>query len=216
MNKRIQNISVAVFYAGLGLFLSSCAKEEAKRTYEEIVLNSPVPAAVSPMAVPQMAMPEMPPDMSMGSETPLKLAWQLPVDWVEREKSGMRLAAFTSGSGANAVECTIISLGGGAGDLRANVVRWLGQINLSEISGEKLDQFVAKSEKLKTADALEGVFLDFTALQGAAGETTPSIEVYVFEHDNKNVFVKLTGTKGALSKNKEKFRSFCRSLKVNS
>lgn len=187
------------------------------RMYEETVINPSDEGVAERGAHPPMGpmmsggMPNTP---GVSADTSLSLTWKLPMDWVEREKGSMRLASFSSGSGENMVDCSIVALGGHAGGLEANVTRWMGQINLTLASDQELSGFISGSEKIRTGDNAEGVVIDFTALQKNTKDTAPSILAVVFPFEGRNVFVKLAGPKSEILKNKNKFKEFCQSLKI--
>ena len=188
----------------------SCTKKEGKRKYTEIVIEPSAPFA--PFAHgfkdgDMSAFKDMP-----SSAPDIKLSWRLPVDWVEREKGGMRLAAFSSGSGEGAVECTIISLPGAAGGLESNVTRWIGQINLEIPPQEKFAEFLNAQEKFSTGKGLAGTTVDLTQLTPDTNQRSMIAALVNAEEDT--LFIKMTGTKASLEKNREKFKSLCRSLEV--
>ena len=190
--------------------VSSCEKAPEKRIYAEIVIKPAAEAKESASFHSDITMPQAP--ISKG--TKVKLSWKLPVDWVERTSSGMRLATFSTGNGTDLVECTIVSLGSQAGSLQANVERWMRQINLPPLSQNDMNKFLSKQEKLKTQERIPFSLIDFTALQEDAQDSSPSIIAVILFFEDSNIFVKMTGNKVALIKNKEKFRSLCQSLKV--
>ena len=66
------------------------------------------------------------------------LAWDLPEGWTETPGNGMRLVTFHS-TDKDPVECTIVSLGGMAGGLESNIVRWMGQINIPMPAQDQFD-----------------------------------------------------------------------------
>ena len=78
-----------------------------------------------------------------------------------------------------------------------------------------MDKFLSKQEKFTTQEEIPVMVIDFTTLQKDTNELTPSIIAAIIPYQDSNIFVKMTGNKGAVSKNKEKFRSLCQSLKVS-
>ena len=208
------NITICVF---LLMFVASiCGASDERRVYEETVINPSDEEAAATMPPMGSMMSDMSASsMAVSADTSLKLTWKLPVDWVEGEKNAMRLASFSTGSAENRVDCSIVALGGNAGGLEANVMRWMRQINLTLALAEELSAFMAESEKFKNANGIEGNLIDFTLLQKSTDGKAPSIVAFVFPFNEKNVFVKMAGPKSELVKNNAKFKAFCRSLKVD-
>lgn len=226
---KLFNFKFLVLLSVITFAFSACAKQEGKRVFDEIVILSPrgqvdmanPHAAIGLPSPSEMAKtPKMPMDMSqlpMGSaEKPdLKLSWKLPVDWVQRESSGMRLATFSTGSDQNYAECTIISLSGQAGGSESNIKRWMGQVAIEEPSQAEFKKFLAQQESFKTQDGSSATFVDLTQLQKDKADNEPSILATIIDFKGSAVFVKMMGTKAALSKNREKFRALCQSLKIS-
>lgn len=152
----------------------------------------------------------------MNSVAPTALSWTTPEGWQEEKGSGMRIATFKAGEGASAVETSVISLAGGAGGMTANVGRWMGQLNLEVPSADKLDEFIARQETLKTGSGLSVTVIDFTQLQKDAAADAPSMIAAVLEGSGNQVFIKMTGSKEAVSRNSDAFRSLVSSLEGGS
>jgi phage-related protein len=81
-----------------------------------------------------------------------QFSWETPAGWKQIEDTtGMRLAAFSIESGERQALCTIISLAGTAGGIKANVLRWASQIDvIMEPDSKKLEEFLAKKEDFRT------------------------------------------------------------------
>ena len=108
----------------------------------------------------------MTPSMSMPSDPLMQknleasidrtpLLWQTPQNWSEQKGNGMRLATFTAGAGSQSIETTIISLGGQAGGISSNVVRWINQLQLPGLDDSSLQKFIQSQEKLQTSDGID-------------------------------------------------------------
>ena len=145
----------------------------------------------------------------------IKLKWKLPVDWVERESTGMRLATLSTGNDQNYAECTIISLGGGAGGMESNIVRWMGQVSIQTPPQAEFQKFLSQLNKFKTQDGSPSTLIDLTLLQKDASDQAPSIMTTVVEFKDLVIFVKLSGSKATLVKNREKFLAFSKSLDIS-
>lgn len=194
------------------VFLVSCQDvSEGPRRYEEIVIASPTSRMIfSHEGIPSDQMDTAALDSFSNSK--LKLSWQLPVDWVEREKTGMRLASFSSGSGVEMVECTIVSLEGKGGGVKENVKRWMTQINLLIPTESELEDFLSRQEDLKTSDGFPIAMIDFTELKSADHDASMIASIITMEE--YTLFVKMTGIKSSLIKNRDKFKFLCQSLKI--
>jgi len=215
----------------------SCEQKTEKRHYVEIVKKTTPSEIMMPAEDPHAGIPGfeqmkeemmksgmMPGGMMPGGASAMPegivppgpaadLTWSLPKGWKESpNKSSMRLATFTDGNGAQGIECSIVSLGGSAGGLNENIRRWMGQVNLKDISDSELNAFIAKQEKITTQDNFATMIVDLTQLQSDSENTNPSIVAAIIEMEDKTVFVKMTGQRGALTKNRSKFKELCQSL----
>ncbi len=180
---------------------------------EEMAKN-PKSKSGMPTAMPGGAMNMQNLPAGMDQKPSLNLKWKLPVDWVQRESTGMRLATFSTGSDQNYAECTIISLGGGAGGLESNIVRWMGQVAIQTPPAAEFQKFLSQLNKFKTQDGSSATFIDLTLLQKDVSDLAPSILTTVVEFNDLIIFVKLSGPKAALVKNREKFLTFSKSLDI--
>jgi len=138
------------------------------------------------------------------------LSWKVPDGWSEEKGSGIRMVTFRSG-GPDSVEVSIVSLGGPAGGLEPNVVRWAGQIG---VAVDDVEAFIASQEQITTDNGLSGRIIDFTGLQQGGPDSAPSIIGAVFSLDQNSLFVKMTGSKAAVTAKKGKFRQLLQSLKA--
>ncbi len=143
------------------------------------------------------------------------LSWATPPGWQETPGSGMRLVNFTSADKDNPAECTIISLGGQAGGLESNVVRWMKQVNIAVPQAPAMEQFLAAQKKVKTRDGFDATIIDLTQLQSKDDLASPSMVATIITLPDMTVFVKMTGSRGAVLKNRDQFQALCESLKLN-
>src|ERR1039457_6941126 len=130
------------------LLLSSCEQKPQESHYTEVVLQAPqvknlsVPVASVPTSQTMPADPHAGLDMSaMGlpsdnSAMSNMFTWVAPQGWKQEAGSGMRLATFHLLSDAKAIDCSIVSMGGMAGGLEANLRRWMGQIGVQAAPDE--------------------------------------------------------------------------------
>lgn len=140
--------------------------------------------------------------------------WETPAGWKQiGDTTGMRLAAFEIEAGEQKALCTIISLAGTAGGIKANVLRWAGQIDvIMEADSSELEEFLAKKEDFRTRDDLPAVLIDFTSLTRGPGDR--SILATVISLKTATIFIKLMGSKSLLLENKEKFAAVSRSFSL--
>ena len=205
------------------LTLPSCEQANQKRTYEEVVVRDPhqllqemIARGEDPHAFMKThPLPEVVPSttpFSFGKETPV--SWSIPDGWKEKPAGGMRLASFGSDQDPG-IDVSIVSLGGMAGGVSANVNRWLKQIHLPSLDEEAFNQFLSKQKKFKTESGLAVTLIDLTMLQAREDNNTqPGMLAAMVEIPGRTVFVKMTGTVEEIDKNREAFRELCESLRV--
>lgn len=123
----------------------------------------------------------------------------------------MRLATFLINEGGETAECSIVSLGPEAGSLTANVERWANQMGVKFPLESELTQFIAKQDKLMTKGGVPGTLVDFTSFASGNGKAMIAGMMTV---GDRTVFVKMTGSKDILLRNRDKLKSLCQSLKT--
>lgn len=220
----------------------ACEKREAKRVYTEIHISS-APAKAQTTGDPHAALGGMPMDeihaglggmpqtggMSMpsgaagdqtrqmleASVTRPPLSWKTPQGWQDQGAGGMRLASFTAAGTAGKIECAVISLAGMAGGVESNTLRWMGQIGISPPPEAELKQFLSNPKKITTQDGFPAAVIDLTQLQASENAQAPSMMAAIIELPAMTVFVKMTGSRGAVLENKDRFEALCESLKLN-
>ncbi|MBI5150227.1 MAG: hypothetical protein HZA28_05605 [Candidatus Omnitrophica bacterium] len=143
------------------------------------------------------------------------LSWATPQGWTETPGGGMHLVNFTSADKDAPAECTIISLGGQAGGLESNVTRWMQQVNIAVPEAPAMEKFLAAQKKIKTKDGFDATIIDLTQLQPKDDLESPSMAATIIMLPDMTVFVKMTGSRGAVLKNRDQFQTLCESLKLN-
>jgi hypothetical protein len=180
-------------------FFSSCDQKPQVRQYTEVVAEFPKAAVPADMiSDPHEGMGESMPDTLMATanvDIQNKLSWKVPEGWVEQPGNSMRLASFHLASDPKEIDVSIVSLGGMAGGLEANLKRWMGQIQI-QVSDETLQAFIKSSEK--------NIF-DLSELQPIDNLAAPSMIAAMIDAGDTTVFVKMTGTIEAVSKHKDAF-----------
>lgn len=154
--------------------------------------------------------------MLEASVARMPLSWKTPEGWMETPGGGgMRLVSFNSADQDNPVECGIISLGGRAGGVQSNVARWMNQVNIAVPDKAQFEEFLASQKRINTQDGFVAMVVDLTQLQSQEDLNVPSMIAAIIDLPDTTAFVKMTGSRGILLKNKEKFESLCESLKLN-
>lgn len=211
----------------LSLFLMAGCEEEKPRVYTEVAFKPIAPAG--PMGG-MAGMPGgagMPPGMSMppmsAPATDIKVTWTLPKGWVPKDSANaMRVGSFAAMDPAlansgeidpNAVDVSVVQLGGTAGGLEANIRRWMGQVGL-KASPDEMEDFIKKAPHFKTATGQEGLLIDLTGM--LSGDMTQSKTIYgaIVQTEEYTVFVKAMGEFAQVKKQKPLVTAFCKSLRI--
>lgn len=196
--------------------LCACERPSSVRTYTEIVIESPLrgPFERSSAGASRMDMADDPQINAMLTQSVanLPLVWQTPVSWIEKKGEGIRLATFTT-QDPNSIECTIVSLGGIAGGIEANIARWLGQIGL-HLSDSELADFIKSQKTIQSKGQFKGQTIDLTQLQKNQNNDMVSIAGVIFDIEGQSVFIKMTGTKDAVKKNFDKMIQLAESIEL--
>jgi len=203
------------------LFLSSCDQKPQESHYKEVVVDTPqANAPVAPATASMPADPHAGMDMSSMS-LPTESAsmnnmftWGVPQGWKQESGAGMRLATFHLISDAKAIDCSIVTLGGMAGGLEANLRRWMGQIGL-QATPDELSGLISSAPSTKIKTGQEGKIFDFTSIQSKAKPTDKSMIVVMVTMDEATLFIKMTGTVDSVSKNKDDFFKLVRSVEYH-
>jgi hypothetical protein len=206
--------------------LAGCERSSAVRRYQEIVVEPEPSSADDPHMFLQNMMlrddvhANLPAannqnrdQMLTASVARLPLVWTTPQGWIEQKGDGMRMVSFTSSEQDSLVQCTIVSLEGRAGGVAQNVIRWMRQIQLDAPAGRELEQFIARQERLTTGSGIAVQIIDLTELQEEAGEDAQSMIAGILEFPNAQVFVKMTGSKSAVLKNRDRLKSLIQSIR---
>ncbi len=215
--KTFKIINKFLVILAFSLGISACREGKiVPRTYEETVVESPLEKMTAKMDA--SSLPPGHPDISQMSQmasstSSIDFKWIAPQGWTEKPGGGMRLVTFTAND-SSPIECSIVSLGGMAGGLEANIRRWMGQINMPEIPEDQFNAFLQKQEEIKSEGGLTINLVDLTALQNKEPQEAPSMIAGILTIEDKTVFVKMTGTKKAVQEEKEHFRQLCQSLQL--
>ncbi len=189
------------------ILLSGCTKEdESVRKYQlpksppEQAETPPAPAIQSSTTMPQT--PEIAKHESKSGWT-----WKKPDSWQDSQGSSMRMASFSVPAGDETGDCSVMTLGGMAGGIDANINRWRGQIGLPEQSSEEI---AAAYQKIPT---LAGKCIYVKLINEAKPES--AILAAMIPQTAETLFVKCTASKAAVEKIEPEFIEFCKSLEKN-
>lgn len=148
---------------------------------------------------------------SQPASTAPHFTWETPHGWTEkRSEGGFRLASFSIPFADPDTTCTIIPLKGEAGGLKANISRWLDQINVKMDNGAPLNTLVESCEKFRTKGGYSAVLADLTPL--VRDKNDSAIIAAVISVGGDSIFIKIFGSQSLLVENREKFRNLCRSF----
>lgn len=201
----------------------ACERRQTVRSYEEINIESPLKQLSMPMGgeLPEGHPPIGDTRMDMAAASPqqqemfqdsvadVDLIWNVPQGWIEEKGSGMRLVTFRSG-GTDRIECSVVSLSGVAGGLEANIARWLGQMGKQDFPAEQLAKIITDAKNISSVGGFSVRVIDLIPL--AQSSTDQAILGGVIQDQDKTIFIKMTGSKDALLRERSAFESLCRSL----
>lgn len=142
------------------------------------------------------------------------ISWTVPTGWKEVKETGVRLVSFRTRTD---LEVTLIAFPGQVGGIRANIVRWLGQIQVN-LNDSELDEFITKLKIGKTVNGRLSYFLvDFENYLPIVKQDRPqTILAAVFAFTDQMLFVKLSGDKGLVKADKNDFLNFVKSINSRS
>jgi hypothetical protein len=144
-----------------------------------------------------------PASSATASSNEVAFTAKTPAGWSAGKVDGMRKAAFVIEDGDQKAEVTVIDLAREAGDRRANVNRWRGQVGSEPVDESQLRQ------SLKPID-VGGQSGDFVELAGSTGQ---SILGVIVDRGEKTWFFKLQGDTTVATAQKSNFETYVRSVK---
>lgn len=143
-----------------------------------------------------------PPVRGANGDSP-RLKYQVPEGWQEEPASGFRKASFRLGDGGASGEVSVTDLDAAAGDLLPNVNRWRGQVGLDPTTDHDIEQHV---QSIAVGER-EGQYIEMLADKKA------TIAVIV-KTAGRAWFIKLTGDKDLVERQRDNFKSFVQSLSI--
>jgi hypothetical protein len=132
-----------------------------------------------------------------------RLKYQVPEGWREEPASGMRKASFRIAEPDASAEVYIIDLDATAADLLPNVNRWREQIKLEPTTQREIDEHV---QSIAVGEH-RGQYLEMLG----DGKATIAVIVKVA---GRAWFIKLTGDKSLVERERDHFKSFAHSLSI--
>jgi len=235
-NRTFYPLCSFILLTGCIFVLTSCDQRLSSREYEEIVTVKSQQGHSDKQFHSRAFMDRLPPDHpDISSSIPLpteqnhtelqkaldtsvarpSLTWKTPKGWIEGKGSSMRLVTFHSKGKSGSIECSIISLGGQAGGLQSNVIRWIKQINVSVPPQNQLKDFLKRQSILKTEGGFSITVIDLTELTDPKQSQASSMIGSIAELADQTIFVKMTGSREAVVEHRDQFESLCKSLKIN-
>lgn len=165
----------------------------------------------APTAEPTAGAPVgQPPTEQSGQPSPL--TYTKPEAWLEGKKSSMRKAAFFLPGGREAGEVTVTKFPAAPGtqmaDVGANVQRWAGQVGLTGLTDEQIEEL---TEPI-TISGVEGSYAELNS--PAEAERTVAIYVAMVNRDGQVWFFKMVGQADAVRGQRDAFREFLSSVKL--
>lgn len=141
---------------------------------------------------------------------PSKLRWTGPEGWVEGPAKTMREVTYRP-EGTDGTECYISVLSGTAGGLVANVNRWRDQVGGAAMSPDQVAA-LPRIEVLGIPSTFVEVEGTYRGMSGPEQQGAMLLAV-ACELSDFSVFVKMTGPTDVVKAERDKFISFCKSLR---
>jgi len=132
-------------------------------------------------------------------------SWSVPKNWIEGDKSSMRLASFSASHNDGIADISITNFSGDGGGLKANVNRWRKQLGLDPQSEEMINKSIIiqnsqlgkyKFIKIQNDSNLESAFL-----------------CSIMEIKNSTIFIKMKASTNGINELETEFIQFCSSFK---
>jgi hypothetical protein len=197
----------------LAICLNGCDKPSPERHYQEIVIDAPSSKAPAMSDDPHAGMNLDIPIIPQHTREDNAFVWDVPAGWSEEPASGMRVATFKLVADPDAIDVSIVSLGGMAGGIHANLERWAKQIDL-ELTPEEFDTFISTAPVLKTQAGIDAVVFDFSRFQQGRDPSTKSTMAAMIELGETTLFVKMTGTIQNVRQNEAAFKQLTQSVRT--
>ena len=132
-------------------------------------------------------------------------SWIVPANWLEIDKTSMRLASFNAPYGNGIADISVTNFSGDGGGLKANVNRWRKQIGLQSQS----EQIINKSIIVKKSKIGEYKFIKIINKSNEQSAFLCSI----MKIKNSTIFIKMKASIDGVNELEKEFLEFCSSFK---
>jgi hypothetical protein len=133
--------------------------------------------------------------------------WTPPAHWKSVAPSAMRLASFSvPGDEGSKADLSVSALGGPAGGVLENVLRWRRQLDLEPIPESDL------SKSTQTLETVGGEKFTLVELAGTGGHTGTGILGAIVPRGERTWFYKLMGPAKIIATERENFQNFVKSV----
>ena len=139
----------------------------------------------------------------VDNKTPF--SWTVPANWLEIDKTSMRLASFNAPYGNGIADISVTNFSGDGGGLKANVNRWRKQIGLESQS----EQIINKSIIVKKSKIGEYKFIKIINKSNEQSAFLCSI----MKIKNSTIFIKMKASIDGVNELEKEFLEFCSSFK---
>lgn len=140
-----------------------------------------------------------------------KILWDAPDGWTLGPARPMRLVSYQSGASGE-IECYITVLTGAAGGVTANLNRWRGQLGHGALSAAEIDA-LTKIDLLGSPTPLLDVSGSFRGDGGGARDSYAMLAV-AYSAASQSIFVKMIGPADEVQAERENFKAFCNSIRM--
>jgi hypothetical protein len=182
----------------MSLVVAGCGRED-----QIVVYSVPKETAPSPAQPSQQPAPP--------AQTSSEITWQTPAGWKQLAGGQMRFAAFQASADDPNVLLTVVPLGTEAGDLKANVNRWEGQLGLPPSDEASL----SKVAKPLEVNGVSGHLIDLTSPENP-GQPRQRMLAAILPREQRIWFFKLAGPIDVVSREQSNFEAFVRSVRFDS
>jgi len=133
--------------------------------------------------------------------------WAIPDHWEKGTVSSMRLASYNIPYNGGLGDLSVTNFGGDAGGVLANVNRWRGQLKLSPLTIDKLEN------EMHLGQSSLSEFKMFKILNPE--DESAAFLCSIFEIGHSTVFVKLVASISGINQLEKEFEKFCSSFIIN-
>ncbi len=195
----------------VAVFCASCGQEDTKPiTQSRTVDTLPKPPATGVSSAERFgyASRPQPSPHAPAQKREGAFSWTAPASWQKAPDRSMREVTFLA---APNVECYVSIFGKAAGDVEANVNRWRSQMEQEPLPPEAI-QALPLLDVLGRPSPLVEIEGSFTPM---GGETITEAMFFAVlcPLDDATVFVKMTGPAEAVRPERDRFVTFCESLR---